>query len=354
MRLPREKFICALESVKPGISPEGIVEQSSCFVFNEGKVYTFNDEVCCHGPSLLDKAFSGAIPGEKLLAFLHKLKEEEIQVEASSSEFAVISRGKRAWFTLEKEINMPLDMVEKAKEWKPLKAGFLDAVNLVQQCAGKNQPQFFLNCVHLSPNWLEACDQFQLCRWQIATGVKESTLVRQTSLNSIVSLGVTECGETESWIHFRNTNGVTISCRRYLQKYPDLTKVLNTNGVPITLPKYLAEAAERANIFSEENIKNYVIVELIPGKVKVESYGISGRFREIRKSKYQGEEIKFLISPQLLIEITKNYSKCTVSKNCLKAEGDSCIYLAYLFQPDEIEIAQSEKGATNERKLKEH
>ena len=45
--IPREAFLRTLEAVQPGLDPTGAIEQSSCFIFKDGAVMTFNDEVSC-------------------------------------------------------------------------------------------------------------------------------------------------------------------------------------------------------------------------------------------------------------------------------------------------------------------
>ena len=47
MKIDREEFLKQLESVLPGYSTKEVIEQSSCFVFKKGRVYTYNDEIAC-------------------------------------------------------------------------------------------------------------------------------------------------------------------------------------------------------------------------------------------------------------------------------------------------------------------
>ena len=47
MKINRMNLLNVLESVHPGLSKRDMVEQSACFVFQGGRVITFNDEIAC-------------------------------------------------------------------------------------------------------------------------------------------------------------------------------------------------------------------------------------------------------------------------------------------------------------------
>ena len=59
MKINREELLNQLESVLPGLSTREIIEQSSCFVFMNKEVITYNDEISCSHKSRLD--IEGAI-----------------------------------------------------------------------------------------------------------------------------------------------------------------------------------------------------------------------------------------------------------------------------------------------------
>jgi hypothetical protein len=84
-------------------------------------------------------------------------------------------------------------------------------------------------CINLTPRFVEAWDNFQIARYKIKTGLTEPVLVRQSSIKHVVSLGMTETAETQGWLHFKNPNGLVLSCRRYVDQFPsdDLTKYLD-------------------------------------------------------------------------------------------------------------------------------
>jgi len=333
MRINREEFLKQLESVLPGLSTKEVIEQSSCFVFQDGNVYTFNDEIACSQNSSLK--IEGAVPAMPFISILRKLQEEELEIGMNDGETYVIIKGKQkqSGINMEKDILLPIDAVDKPKKWKDLPDNFADAVLIVKDCAGNNQAQFAMTCIHISPRWIEACNNHQVTRYKIKTDVSESVLIRKESLKHIVSLDMIKFSETKHWIHFKNSDGLTLSCRHFVESYPsnDITKILKVKGEPLVLPKGLKEVVEKAQIFSSENTEeNEVIVNIKRGKFKITGKGVSGWYTEIRKSKYDGESLQFTISPKLLVEIVQRHNECEITSNRLRVKGERFVYVTVL------------------------
>lgn len=337
MRVNREEFLKQLESVLPGLSAKEIIEQSSCFIFKDGTVNTYNDEIACSQKSLLK--IEGAVTAIPFISVLRKLKEDELEISTndSNSQVLVKAKSKRSGINMERDILLPIEAVDKPKKWKPLPDNFADAIAIVQPCAGSNDAQFAMTCVHITSKWIEACDNHQVSRFKIKTDVGKSILIRKESLKHIVSLDMVEFSETKHWVHFRNSDGLILSCRHWVDEYPsdDLSKVLQVDGEPLILPKGLKEAVEKAEIFSIENVEgSNVIVNIKKGKFKITGKGPSGWFTEVKKSKYDGESLQFTIPPRLLVELVQRHNECEVSEDRLKVKGGKFVYVTVLGKVD--------------------
>jgi len=333
MRINREEFLKQLESVLPGLSTKEVIEQSSCFIFKNKTVSTYNDEIACSQKSLLK--IEGAVPAMPLISILRKLKEDELEISANdtNSQVMIKAKQKRSGINMEQDILLPIEAVDKPKKWKKLPDNFADAIAIVQPCAGTNETQFAMTCVHITSKWIEACDNHQVSRFRIKTDVDNPILIRKESIKHIVSLDMVEFSETKHWIHFRNSDGLTLSCRHWVDDYPsdDITQVLKTEGKPLSLPKGLREAVEKCEIFSSENTDDSnVLVNIKKGKFKITGKGTSGWFTEIKKSKYDGESLQFTIPPKLLVELVQHYNECEVSSSRLKVKGSKFVYVTVL------------------------
>jgi len=333
----RELFLSQLESTGPALSVKEVVEQSSCFVFRKGRVFTFNDEMACSCRCEL-KGVEVAVQGRPLIDILRKLPEERIGIEIGDGKFIVKGKRRKASIRMEEEILMGIEAVNipkaKSSSWKELPVEFCDAVESVCPCASKNESTFSLTCVHVSPKWIEACDNFQISRYPLKTGLKGSLLVRHEAIRHVGESVMNKWAVDNGWIHFRNDEKLTISCRQYLEEFPDLTHLIKTSGDSITLPKSLTEASSRAEIFTVGNETDDIQISLMSGKIKVSGEGSGGTFTEILKTDYSGESFKFTISPKILSKIVTQHHDCEINETALKASGGKFTYVTSLGEVD--------------------
>lgn len=321
-----------MEMVSPGLSPRGIVQQSNCFTFKDGLVRTFNEEIACTAESGLPKAFTGAVQANKLMDMLRKLEHEELEVEVGGKRFTAKAPGEKFWVVMEDEVMLPMESVEAPGQWVTLPDDFSDAVSIVQTCAGKDESNFIFTCVHVHPKWLEACDNMQLTRYTLTVPVKTPVVVRRDSLKYVPQFDLTEMSVTDKWLHFRNSTGLVLSCRKFVDEYPDMAAVLKVSGRPVVLPKSLDAAADKAGAFSADNADNDLVkIELFDGKLRITGEGVSGGYQGGKKVKYDGPPLSFLISPALVKELVKRHTDCEVSDDHkLKVDGGKWVYVASL------------------------
>lgn len=333
MRVSKDEFLQQLRAVESGLSKgEGLIEQSSCFAFLKGKVMTFNDEMACQTRSGLDKSFTGAVKAAPLLRLLDKVQDDFIELDTEEGFFLIRGKRKKAKIMMEREVTLPISAVDTPEEWISLPSRFREAVETVQECAGRDESKFTTTCIHIHPKWIEATDRLQLSRYRIKIGVSKPCLVRKDSLSKVITFDVTEFSETEKWIHFRNPANLILSCSRYLDQFRDLTPFLETEGtIPATLPPTIGEAAERAEIFSSENQdSNFVEVRLKPGNIYIKGQGASGEYAEGKSLAYEGPTMTFIIKPKVLGQLVRRHSECLVAKDRLVVKGDRFVYITCL------------------------
>lgn len=333
MKINREDLVSSLEMVRAGLSPREFIEQSSCFVFSDGMVMTFNDEIACR--KAVPISCTGAIQAGPLIEILGKIDDPDLKVrDTEEGKLEFLAKNKRFSLVKDAEIFLPIDKVEVPEKWHPLPKDFAEAIRLVQHCVSADESRFLLTCIHLHPEYVEACDNLQIMRCKINTGLKKPTLVRGSSLKHITSLGMDEICLTKSWVHFKNPAGLIFSCRRYAEDYPDLSQFLEVSGHDIVIPKGLKEAAERAAIFAEDKSGDpQVIINLTTGRLDVIGDGISGKYQEKKKVVYEGDPLKFAIAPDLLVHISEEYTNAEISEGRMKATGGHWEYVTVLGKP---------------------
>jgi len=364
MRIDREEFLKDLELVKGGLSPREFIEQSSCFVFQKGMVMTFNDEVACR--KKVGLKITGAVQAQLLLDILGKLDDPSLEVrenEAGELEF----EGKKKSFGLTKdaEIFLPIDRVESPSKWHQLPKEFIEAIEMVQHCVSSDESRFLLTCIHIHPDYIEACDNHQILRCKVQLGNKNPVLVRGTSLVQLITLGMDEVAMTKSWIHFRQSSakdgdeqdGLVFSCRKYAEDYPSLDEALAVeDGRPVVLPKGMIEVSDRAAVFAADRTGDpLVVVTLKAGAIRIVGRGLSGWYKEVKGVTYDGPIIHFMIAPDLLGRISDKYKEAEITSTKLKvtAPGGQWEYVTVLGKPgDEEPEPKGEEEEPSKRKRK--
>jgi hypothetical protein len=339
----REDLIRILQSVEPGLSARGTVDQSTAFTFLDGTLCTYNEEVCCRASSPFGTAVNGAVRAGKILDVLGKMTEDEICVMQTPTELQFQCKrdveGKsvttrRIGVTCEHDVRLPVKDIPTPSDWKPLHKDFCEAISLVQESA-KNTGIFMQTAVHIGPKWLEACDRHQLCRWTLKTGFSSSVLVRKESVRHVVGAAMTEFAESNHWVHFRNDSGLELCCRRFSENYEDFSKFLEVEGTPTSLPKSFIDESDIASLFSSENRQaDRVLVDVRSGSSRLSARGVTGWYEGAwRRLNYEGPSFSFLISPKMLKSLVERHNECVLSENRLAVKDKRYTYVVYLTKP---------------------
>ena len=142
---------------------------------------------------------------------------------------------------------------------------------------------------------------------------------------------MTEFSETETWIHFRNSSGLVLSCRRWIEEFPKITKLLEVDGTPASFPKGIVDVLSKAEIFSAESAEdNTVLVEIKTNLLRITGRGTSGYYQETKKVTYKGMAMSFRIAPKLISDLIQRHNTCILSKSKLKIESGKYSYVTVL------------------------
>lgn len=333
MQINRSKLLAVLESCAPGVSSKEGTEQSNCYVFNEGKVFTFKGTVACVAETGLEPTLSGAVRANELLEMLRKLPDDELSNEDTGTTLSFKGHRREVEINKQAQISMPVDRLETPTEWSTLPEGFLKACETARQCTGSDESQWKLTCVHFHPEWLEACDNTQMVRCAYKTGLTEPVLVRNEDLKGLSTLQPTQIGLTKVWVCFRNANGLILCCRRYNSDYRDLTPHFEVaDAGPLKLPDGLSQAASRAETFApgDGGVKK-ILVDLKPGTLSIKSENSYGRYREeFPAVDYAGSPLLFRVSTGILARIAENHESVLVSASRLKVATEQYTFVACL------------------------
>jgi hypothetical protein len=65
-------------------------------------------------------------------------------------------------------------------------------------------------------------------------------------------------------------------------------------------------------------------------KLMLQGKGVNGYYREKKKIKYDGKEIKFTVSPSLLVKLIQKHNECELTEDRLKVDGGKFVFVTCL------------------------
>jgi len=345
MRIKRQTFLQQLESVQPGLAAKDVIPQAACFVFHNGGITTFNDHVGCRLKSEVGEEITGAVIAKPLLALLQKLPDNEVEISVEDHKekdsddvigqnFLVRgSSNREARLRMETKILLPVKDIEAPEKdaWFKLPETFTEAVDVVSSCTSKDDTNFMITCIHLHPDYLEACDNIQAVRYPIKTGIAEEMLIPKENIQHVLGMDMVKVAVTPNFIHFRNPAGLRMSLRRYKETYLELTPVLvlEDGSKKWTLPGALADTIACAEIFSQENPENQELkVSLKEDRMLIVGVGSSGTYRETKKVSYSGKPKSFMIAPKMLAELAKQHQEVMLGPTKIHVSTGRFVYIS--------------------------
>lgn len=343
-KLDRQDLLGILECVKPGLAQRESTEQGKCFVFQNGRVWTYNEELACHHASKLKT--TAAVPADYLLNILRKIGSKTVEVTTNNGELRFQAGKERFGIKADPEISLPLDTIEKPGQWVDVSESMIEGLNEVYaSAAAKDENRFEVTCVHIHPNWVEGCDPYQMMRYRVKTGLENPVLIKQSSAKHVAEAKMTRMSETEGWLHFKRDDGMVISCRKYLDEFPDLSPLLKAKEDTklFSFPESLAQttqAVEKAEVFSSSNVdNNLVIVKLKPNTMVIKGEGAAGWYRKAFECHYSGPSITFVIPPKLLVKTAEKQGKVEIGEKHLRIKSEKWTFVSCIGKEDAKEEA---------------
>ena len=330
MKVNRKELLNELEAVLPGLSVKEEVEQSACVVFQNKMLYTYNDEISCSVKTSVN--FNAAVQALPLVRTLRKMTDKNVTLKAEEGQLCVHGKKRKIHITLSSDITLNIDAVDEPKKWKKLPKDFNDAMNMVSHCCGRDETRFALTCIHITPEYVEAMDNQQGCRYTITNKFKKELLIRREVASHLNNSRMVSFSETKGWMHFKNKDGLILSCRRYLEDYPNLEDILNFKGKKVVLPEVGVDTSvEIAEIFSSDaDDDNKIAVKLSKNKLEIIGDGMYGDATAEEDVVYKGRDLNFRISPKLFISIILKKNKAMISKSRIKIRMGDFVYVAAL------------------------
>lgn len=322
MKVERKALIAVLDALAPGLSPKAVLEQSDCFVFHEGRVITFNDDIMA--TAKFDVGIDAVVGSDDLRKLLSKFPDAEVDIIQREGEVVVRGDRRSTGHLCSKEILLPIDAVPvpPKKDWAPLGEDVPEVLEQAADACGNDETQNLATVVSVTPGRIEACDNYRLLRWDGNHGFGRSALIPARSLKAVAGCGIQSVAMGDGWVYFKTGADVLYSVRCSHEPYHEGVDALLKidGGERIRLPAELAGILDRALVMNEGGFGSNITVGLNDGELSIYARKPSGWFRERKSIKYKGRPLRFNINPRFFIEVLQKTRTVLVSESKLKIE----------------------------------
>lgn len=342
MKFNRKDLMAALDAVRSGLGSKNKVEQSTCFVFIDGQVYTFNDEIAVSHPVKLED-FKGAVMAKEFYATLNKAKDDELEITVNEGGVVVTGKKFKAHVKLVKEILLPINEIELPEEdgWHELPGNFSEAALFCSFTARKDLAKPILTYIDVNGSQAQSCDDYRLTRFELDSPLAFPILFPANAAAALEEFDPVEYGMSGGWLHFLAQNGSVFSCRTSgLEDYPDVSFIMDMKGTSFQFPDDTKAMIDKASIFTgaDSGSNEAIVVSVTKSHMKVKGEGDVGWIEETSRVRYKGDDVTFSINPSFLKAIIGHSKKAEIGDGRLKFIGDGFVHVVCL-------MAASEKPA---------
>lgn len=326
----RGELLAKLNEASVGLSARELTDRSDSFVIYKGTLYTFNESVLTRAPAPIKG--SGAVLARDLLGILERFPDDELQVGFVGSDLHVKGRGRRAGISCYDASPEPVK-IPKPKHWIPMREHVWAAIQRAAKICGTDLSQYLTTCVHVTDGLVEACDNFRWVRTRCKTRFDREMLIPGKSVADLAGVDIHKMATTRGCLHLLTHSGTMISIRCSEEPYhADIAKlgVMAKDAVAVRLPVKLKDIVRRAQLFDAR-----VVVDLTTGRLKMTSRKDGGWYREVKKLKYRGPDMRFRVQADLLLEMLE-YSghEVSIDEKKLRVVMDKTLFVASVLPPE--------------------
>lgn len=332
MQVNRQTFLQQLKSVQPGLAMNDRMDQGGSFIFRDGKIITFNNDVMMFAPSGLPD-MTGAVHAKELLALVAKLSTEYIDISFTGGEMGVKSGRSKSGIRFDDEVRINvadgIEGFDKAKQ-HAMPEGLLAALDTARFCASSNKSMPKLTAMFVDSGAVMAMDQYRAIIFDVPKAKKLPTfLIPAASITKLFDYKPTCIAVTDTWAFFRNESDIVYACRLIAPTtggdqwggriFPDVLAYMTVEGEKFTLPKAALDVLDKAEVFSNTQLNmsdRYVTITIKPGRVTIRGEGIHGWYEEsIPDKEYKGDALEFLAQTTFLRQILPLVQDAMLSKD---------------------------------------
>ena len=339
MKVNRVQLLNCLNIVKHGLASKEVVEQSTSFIFQDGQVISFNGHVAVHYPLPDNVDIEGAIPSKEILAFLTKVKKDEIDIETTENELIISSGKSKAGIKLEEKISLDISEINIPSKWIDLPKDFEEGIKHCWASAAKDMTNPILTAINLTNEFVCSTDDSRITiyDWKKKANFGKGVLLPAECVQGLLKADVTKYNINKNWIHFTNKDDVVFSCTTVGGNYPDLYEFVDFDEIgELEFPANMEEMLDCAGVFLSGTVDsdNSITININNrGILTVKGEGDYGWFEETCRCVFKGNETQFSLHPSHLQSILKSTRKAIIGEDKIKFNTDNFVHVVALEVP---------------------
>ena len=328
-KISKRSFVDALTKVKPGLANKEIIEQSTHFVFDNDRIWTYNDQIyICE---LFESGLSGAVKAEQFYKLLTKFPDEDIVVTSEAGKIN-LTVGENIRSTIKIDPNVKIEPIQvpgiNSQKWETLPENFHEAIAFSAFSASKNLIRPELCSLYVVDKYVIGCDTFRGTKYDLSSKMNNEFLLPAKAAIELAKYNPHKVFVDDGWLHFVNKEKTTFSCRAVvgIEYPPQIWDFFKIEGEEIVLPGDFLEAVDRAHVLLTDSFDLDKVVTLTMADNEVICFG-SGDYGEIyekAKIEYNGEKLEIKVHPVLLKEILKHLQNVVIGDRLLFQGENFC------------------------------
>jgi len=265
MTFDKTQLLSVLKKALPGIDDKfPLIQGADSFTFCNNNVHTFNDNISI--ACKFESDLVGSVKAKEFYNIINKFPEKEIKIIVADSSWLLKCGSIKAEFALiDTQIMDYIDKITpKEDDWHKIPNNFMDCIKYAY--IGGNNSQ--LSGICIKDFVITSTDEMRV-NWYKLTAPMDYMWIPNAFVKQLLGISdVAEYNNGDSWIHFRNNDGVLFSCKKLGGKYPidtitSLIKKHDQSNDDVTgeFPSELAKAIDRASSFSID-MESYKTIKL--------------------------------------------------------------------------------------------
>jgi DNA polymerase III sliding clamp (beta) subunit (PCNA family) len=256
--IEKSELIKALKMVIPATSKgDSLLSGADVLVFSPNLVQTYNAHLSISYP--VDTGMEGAIKAAELTKIVSKMSAEMITLEGGEKSITVTGGGTELTMILvESPVgNLAAALDLESLEWSEIPGDLLPGISLCLFSVSANPSHGVFRGIRVEGLDVISTDNYRASFFLLEDPMPAFTIPGESAEELLKIPELESFSVSESWVHFKNSDGVVFSAKTLATEYP----VAKVKGIfpndlpdePFTVPGGLDAALERAAILSSSS-----------------------------------------------------------------------------------------------------